>query len=196
MTGVSVNTGAKTVTGTNDLSLTGATSGHYILGFNGGCAGGGGGGLVRPGLVVNALAGIGGVSGGGGSGPPGPTVTLGALALYDSAVEIISMPQEIRDIALNQDPHIPQEGIIDTFEEYDLPFSFMGYGFVLGGYETTIETQIVEPGVPIEFVVVYYTNSELAHSSLNLCNTQQQILLVHLIHVLKEFQCHKKFEMQ
>jgi len=140
--------------------------GEYVLGIDSGGAGGGGGGLVRPGLVVNALAGL-SAAGGGGGGPPGPTVTLGALALYDSAVEIISMPQEIRDIALNQDPHTPQEGIIDTFEEYDLPFSFMGYGFVLGGYETTIETQIVEPGVPIEFVVVYYTNSEVAHSELN-----------------------------
>ncbi len=143
------------------------TEGKFVIGTGNGCSGGGGGGLVRAGLVVNALAGLSAAVGGGGGGPPGPTVTLGAVALSDAAVEIILMPQEIRDMALNQDPHIPQEGIIDTFEEYDLPFSFMGYGFVLGGYETTIETQIVEPGVPIEFVVVYYTNSEVAHSELN-----------------------------
>ena len=34
--------------------------GEYVLGIDSGCAGGGGGGLVRPSLVVNALVGIGG----------------------------------------------------------------------------------------------------------------------------------------
>jgi len=141
--------------------------GQYALGFDSGCSGGGGGGLVRPGLVVNALAGISlGSGGGGGSGPPGPTVTLGALALYDSAVEIISLPQEIRDIALNYDPHTPLEPIIDIYEDFDLPFSINGIGFTLGGYENTIQTQTIEPGEPTEFVIVYYTNYEMAHTSL------------------------------
>ncbi len=141
--------------------------GQYALGFDSGCTGGGGGGLVRPGLVVNALAGISlGTGGGGGAGPPGPTLTLGALALYDSAVEIISLPQEIRDIALNYDPHTPLEPIIDIYEDFDLPFSINGIGFTLGGYENTIETQTIEPGEPTEFVIVYYTNSEIAHTSL------------------------------
>jgi len=140
--------------------------GQYALGFDSGCSGSGGGGLVRPGLVVNALAGI-SLGSGGGGGPPGPTLTLGALALYDSAVEIISLPQEIRDIALDHDPHTPLEPIIDIYEDFDLPFSINGIGFTLGGYENTIETQTIEPGEPTEFVIVYYTNSELAHSSLN-----------------------------
>jgi len=142
--------------------------GQYVLAFDTGGGGGGGGGLVRPGLVVNAIAGFAsGGAGGGGGGPPGPTVTLGALALYDSAVEVISMPQEIRDIALNHDPYTPLEPITDIYEDFDLPLSINGDGFVLGGYENTLETQTIEPGVPIEFVIVYYTNSEIAHSSLN-----------------------------
>jgi len=145
------------------------TEGQFFIGYGKlGCAGGGGGGFTRAGLVVNALAGLSaGVSGGGGSGPPGPTLTLSALALYDSAVEIISMPQEIRDIALNHDPYTPLELIIDIYEDFDLPFSINGNGFVLGGYENTIETQTIEPGEPTEFVVVYYITSDLAHSSLN-----------------------------
>jgi len=149
-------------------------NGQYALGINldpnaqGTCFGGGGGGLVRPGLVVNALGGISAaLGGGGGSGPPGPTIALGAVALYDSAVEIISMPQEIRDIALDHDPYTPLEPIFDPYEDFDLPLSINGNGFVLGDYENTIETQTIEPGKPTEFVLVYYTNSELAHSSLN-----------------------------
>jgi len=147
-----------------------SVEGQYAIGFfDAGCAGGGGGGLVRPGLVVNALAGIGAIAGaaGGGGGPPGPTVTLGAVALYDSAVEIISMPQEIRDIVIDHDPYTPLEPITDIYEDFDLPLSINGNGFALGGYENTLVTQTIEPGEPTEFVVVYYTNSELAHSSLN-----------------------------
>jgi len=152
-----------------NISAPPSVEGLYAIGFfDNGCSGGGGGGLVRPGLVVNALGGISAaISGGGGGGPPGPTITLGALSLYDKAVEIISMPQEIRDIALNYDPYTPLELIIDTYEDFDLPFSINENGFVLGGYENIIETQTIEPGEPTEFVLVYYTNFELAHSSLN-----------------------------
>jgi len=150
-------------------------SGQYALGIDAGCIGGGGGGLVRAGLVVNALAGIsaalGGAAfatgGGGGAGPPGPTITLGAIALYDSSSEIISMPQDVRDTALNHDPYTPLELITDIYEDFDLPLSINGNGFALGGYENTLETQTIEPGEPTEFVLVYYTTYELAHSSLN-----------------------------
>jgi len=168
--GAVTNTAAKTITNTiqpTDPSIGGTSeSGQYSIGVNLGCAGGGGGGLVRPGLVVNILAGSSAL-GGGGAGPPGPTLTLAALAKYDSAVETISMPQEIRDMALNYDPYTSLEQITDIYEDFDFPLSINGNGFVLGGYENTLETQTIEPGEPTEFVVVYYTNSELAHSSLN-----------------------------
>jgi len=166
-----VDTTAKTITGTLAKGTLGfpVLTGQWALGVDVSCsAGGGGGGLVRPGLVVNALAGIGSLlsPGGGGSGPPGPTVTLGALADYDSAVEIISMPQEIRDIVINHDPYTPLEPISDIYEDFDLPLSINGDGFALGGYENTLQTQTIQPGEPTEFVIVYYTNSEIAHTSL------------------------------
>jgi len=103
---------------------------------------------------------------GGGGGPPGPTLTLAALAQYDSAVETISMPQEIRDAVINYDPYAPMEQIIDIYEDFDLPLSINENGFALGGYENTLVTQTIEPGEPTEFVIVYYTNSEIAHTSL------------------------------
>jgi len=126
--------------------------------------GGGGGGLVRPGLVVNVLAG----SVGGGGGLPGPTITLGAVSLSDRGSELISMPQEIRDFINDDfDPHIPLEPITDTYEDFDLPLSINGNSFALGGYENTLVPQTVEPGKPIEFTLVFYTTFEIAHTSLN-----------------------------
>jgi len=69
-------------------------SGQYAVAVDlGGCPGGGGGGLVRPGLVVNVLAGAGaissffsssspgGVPGGGGGGPSAPTIFAASLFL-------------------------------------------------------------------------------------------------------------------
>ena len=156
--------GAKIVSSTIQPS---SPEGQYALGFFTGCTGGGGGGLVRPGLVVNALAGISAALGGGGSGPPGPTITLGAVALHDSASETISMPQEIRDFLNNDfDPKTPLEPMADTYEDFDLPLSINGNGFALGGYENTLVTQTIQPGVPNEFQIVFYTNSEIAHTSL------------------------------
>ena len=65
--------------------------GQYALGFDSGCSGGGGGGLVRPGLVVNVLAGAGAVSsifsglGGGGGGTAVPLITGSSLFLEPEA---------------------------------------------------------------------------------------------------------------
>jgi len=143
------------------------TGGQFMLGFEQGIGGGGGGGLVRPGLVVNALAGIGAVfGGGGGGGPPGPTLTLGAVALYDSASEIISLPQEIRYAINNYDSYTILESITDIYEDFDLPLSINGNGFALSGYENTLERQTIQPGESTEFKIVFYTNSEIAHTSL------------------------------
>jgi len=160
------DSGASTVTSVS-IIVGDVTVGKFALGIDlDGAPGGGGGGLVRPGLVVNALAGISAIAAGGGGGPPGPTVTLGAVALSDSGSETISMPQEIRDIALNHDPYTPLEPIADIYEDFDFPLSINGNGFVLGGYENTLQTQTIELGEPTEFNIVYYTNSEIAHTSL------------------------------
>jgi len=166
-----VDTTAKTITGTLAKGTLGfpVLTGQWALGVDVDCTiGGGGGGLVRPGLVVNALAGVGSLtSAASGGGSPGPTLTLGAVALSDNAVETISMPQEIRDIVIDHDPYVPLEPITDTYEDFDLPLSINGQGFALGDYENTLVTQTIETGEPTEFVLVYYTTSELAHSSLN-----------------------------
>ena len=128
-------------------------------------SGGGGGGIIRPGLVVNVLAGASAL-GGGGSGPPGPTITLGALALYDAASERISLPDEIRQMLLNHDPHVPLEPLEDIYEDFDFPLSINGKGFALGGYENTLLPQSIKRGEPTIFQIVFYTNSEIAHTSL------------------------------
>jgi len=192
----SIDTDAMTITsdvantqfgqlGNKIFFLTGifqASDAEFALGIQQGIGGGGGGGLVRQGLVVNALAGVGaifGSSGGGGGGPPGPTITLGAIAKYDSASETISLPQEIRDIVINHDPYTPLdpigdiyvefdllEPITESYEDFDLPLTINGNGFALGGYENTLVTQTVDRGEPIEFTIVFYTGSEIAHTSL------------------------------
>jgi len=142
-------------------------NGQYSLGCNDGFAGGGGGGLVRPGLVVNALAGIGAVFGaGGGAGPPGPTLTLGAIAQSDSGSETISLPQEIRYAVNNYDSYTPLGSIIDIYEDFDLPLSINGNGFALIGYENTLERQTIQPGESPELRLSFHaliTRSEFDH---------------------------------
>jgi hypothetical protein len=97
--GGTIDTGTKTITsefqptdGSTHIfgfpSPTGI-SGQYALGFSAGCTGGGGGGLVRPGLVVNALAGAGALAslfgGGEGSGPANPTFGESTMSVIGSS---------------------------------------------------------------------------------------------------------------
>ncbi len=158
---------AKTLTSDPGEAVFGSkvTVGQFVLGFDVGCAGGGGGGFTRAGLVVNALAGLSALGGGGG-GTPGPTSYLGAVALSDSGSETISLPQEIRDEINNRDPDSTVKANDDIYEEYDFPLSIGGKSFAVSEYASPIETQTVVPGEPTEFKLVYYSNSELAHSSL------------------------------
>jgi len=89
------------------------------------------------------------------------------------------LPQEIRDIVINHDPYTPLdpigdiyvefdllEPITESYEDFDLPLTINGNGFALGGYENTLVTQTVDRGEPIEFTIVFYTGSEIAHTSL------------------------------
>jgi hypothetical protein len=57
------------------------TWGKFTIGSDTGCSGGGGGGLVRPSLVVNALAGVGGA--GGGSAYSSPALQISNQVLLD-----------------------------------------------------------------------------------------------------------------
>jgi len=94
LTSVVIDPNAKTFTGTYNGFLFPDLSGQYALGVKiNGCVGGGGGGLIKPGFVVNALAGAnvissffgkGGASGasfGGGNGPADPIVTSGTVSI-------------------------------------------------------------------------------------------------------------------
>jgi len=159
---ITVNTSAKTVTGTNDLSLTGASSGQYILGFDGGCSGGGGGGLVSPGLVVNALAGIGGI-GGGGSGGSAPLTSLNQL-VSSTAVDL---PEEVEQMIANHDssiPVIPMDS--NSFEDFDFPLVINDQGFVLGGFTSTLQTQTIKTDTPVTMDFTIYESETIQHFSI------------------------------
>ncbi len=156
---ISVNTAAKTVTGTNDLTFTGESSGQYILGFNVGCAGGGGGGLVSPGLVVNALAGIVGSGGGGGS----PQSSLANLL----SNPVIDVPEEIQQMVRNHNQYTPLLSMDpDSFEGFDLPLVINDQGYVLGGFSNTLQTQIIEPDTPVTMKFTVYTADKVQHFSM------------------------------
>jgi len=77
--------------GDNGLPFLTNGNGQYALGVDlGSCSGGGGGGLVRPGLVVNALAGSGAVLalfGGGSGGGANPTFGDASLMVLEDIAE-------------------------------------------------------------------------------------------------------------
>lgn len=96
---------------------TGDVSGQYAIGLPGGCIGGGGGGLVRPGFVVNALAGANVVSslfskggsltdftGGSKNGPAKPIVTSGTVNnLSDEDIGFVQQSEGIGGIISDSD---------------------------------------------------------------------------------------------
>ena len=118
--------------------------GQYALGYTSGCSGGGGGGLVRPGLVVNALAGVGALSGffggGGGAGPNAPTVLSGSILSLDGT---------------------------EFFDAFD---SVEGIEGILSNTENSFDsTQTVNTNEPLTFVFDLYENggiNNLEHATL------------------------------
>jgi len=152
--------------------------GEYVLAVERGCGGGGGGGLVRPSLVVNALAGIGGFGGGADSSPP--LVEISELIKYS----LFEIPLEIEQMVLNQDSIVPispmEPGL---FENFDYPMTINDKGFVLGGFTSTIQTQTIKTDSPtvIKFIVYettkiqhfsFYTNLRGANSQIHQSDTQ------------------------
>jgi len=147
--------------------------GQYVIGFNTGCTGGGGGGLVRPSLVVNALAGIGKLGGSAGSDDSQPIIPLGDLVKYS----YLNIPIEIEQMVLNQDnsPIPPMD--LGLYENFDYPMVINDKGFVLGGFSNTIETQqlTIDTKNVIKFTI--YETSKIQHISLytNLRGANSQI---------------------
>ena len=135
--------------------------GEYVLGIDSGCAGGGGGGLVRPSLVVNALVGIVGGSGAGSS-ISAPMISLSQLL----TITVIDIPIEVEQMILSQDstvPIIPLDP--DFFDGFDLPLVINDNGFVLGGFTNTLETQSLKPNTPVTMKFTVYESEKIQHFS-------------------------------
>ena len=126
-----------------------------------GSAGGGGGGLVRPSLVLDILAGASSVfgSGGGGSSP-----VLSLKVLRESS--FIAMPDEIEQAIINFGPFIPLEPFdvnAEQFEEFDFPLSIDNDGYAISGYSNTLVTKTLNTGEATKIRTVFYMPFELEH---------------------------------
>jgi len=122
-------------------------------------SGGGGGGLVRPSLVVNALAGI----SGGGSAYSSPTLQLSNLVKLGQ----LDVPSEIEQMIYNHDSSIPLPPMsLGLFENFDYPMIINDKGFVLSGYSTTLETQTLEINTPYTIKFLFYESDKIQHFSL------------------------------
>jgi len=163
---------AKTFTSLPHTPFLPPLANQYVIGDNIGCSGGGGGGLVRPSLVVNALAGIGGLGGGGADGSP-PIVYLADLVKYSH----LGIPSEIEQMVLTQDttPISPME--IGLFEGFDYPMTINDKGFVLGQFSNTIETQTIKTGSTAVIKFILYESTKIQHASLylNLVGANNQV---------------------
>jgi len=121
--------------------------------------GGGGGGLVRPSLVLDILASLGTGAGGGGG---GPAVSLSAL-LRSS---FIAIPDEIVQVIINFDPFTPLEPFdvnAEQFETFDFPLSIDNDGYALSGYSNTLDTKTLNIGEATKIKTVFYLESKLEH---------------------------------
>ena len=139
------------------VTLVETTSSPLPVRLQGG-EGGGGGGLVRPGLVVNILASLGSAGGG----TFAPVVTLNDL-LHSS---FIDMPAEIEQVVINFDPFIPLEPFdvtAEQFETFDFPLSIDNDGFALSGITNTIDTKTLNVGEPVKIKTVFYIPVEIEH---------------------------------
>jgi hypothetical protein len=122
-------------------------------------SGGGGGGLVRPSLVVNALAGI----GGGGSAYSSPTLQLSNLVKLGQ----LDVPLEIEQMIYEHDSSIPSPAMdLNLYENFDYPMIINDKGFVLSGYSTTLETQTLETNIQHTIKLMYYESDKIQHFSL------------------------------
>jgi hypothetical protein len=147
--------------------------GEYVLGIENGCGGGGGGGLVRPSLVVNALAGVSGISGGGADGSP-PFIELSELVKFSH----LEIPLEIEEKILNHDSAVPISPMeVGLFENFDYPMTINDQGFVLGGFTSTIQTQSIKTNSTSVIKFILYDTTEIQHLSLytNLRDANSQI---------------------
>ena len=101
--------------------------------------GGSGGGLVRPGLVLNALAGL----AHGDSGSVSPSFDLSNFAAVPGA-----LPDNIKLEVLNQDPLKPIPPSHDS--SFNFPFYIGDNGYPLAHYTNTLSPNIIKTGDPVQ----------------------------------------------
>jgi len=180
-----IDTTAKTITATTPpiksfipgpTGLVETVSGQYAIGVDGGCLGGGGGGLVRPGLVVNVLAGSGSLVGlfsGGSGGGAKPTFGDASLLVLEDISEgfggVISEGDDISldstkivqtgDTALLRFELYENQGITNL-ERFKMFLNFEGENYDTSTMDTHItykrggEITIVDPHEKFEKVEI------------------------------------------
>jgi hypothetical protein len=156
--------GAQTITSDPIEAGYGDTisTGLFTVGYETGCGGGGGGGLVRPSLVVNALAGIGG-AGGGGSAYSSPQLQLSNMVLLDW----IDVSLEVEEVVVNHDSRNPATSYdLGYFEDFNYPLVINDKGFILSGFTTTLETQTLKINTPHTIKFLFYESEIIQHFSL------------------------------
>jgi hypothetical protein len=161
VTPASPQDGVLQVTTPSDSNITATykEASDTIILFDTQAPGGGGGGLVRPSLVVNALGGL----GGGGSAYSSPTLQLGNLVLLGQ----IDVPLEVEQMVLNHDSTVPAEPLdLGLYENFDYPLVIDDKGFILSGYSTTLETQKLKTNVPHTIKFLFYESDRIQHFSL------------------------------
>jgi hypothetical protein len=128
-------------------------------------SGGGGGGVSRAGLVVNALAGLSSIGSGSGTDGSAPIVSLGSLITNEN----FDIPDEITSIVEKHDPDMPLEPILTSkYADFDMPLTINDNGYPLGGFSNTIQTFSTSVGDPITISSLYYEQTALQHVSMYL----------------------------
>jgi hypothetical protein len=152
--------GAISVDFTNDdtVIVSYLAESHSVTAKDSAGPGGGGGGLVRPGLVINALAGF-----GGGSSASAPSIYLTDL-VSSSAIDL---PPELEQIILAHNSAVPIPPMkLDSFGDFDFPLVLNDKGFVLGGFTNTLETQTLKTNTPVIMKFTVYEAEKIQHFSL------------------------------
>ncbi|MGB6463769.1 MAG: hypothetical protein WBF38_06060 [Nitrosotalea sp.] len=162
-TGVDTGTFAGTVSGTFTANVGDTLTASYLGStatatiVSGPNPGGGGGGLVRPGLVLDALIAIGGPAEGANVMVP-PSFLFGYTAsgsqLSDSQITAMTQSDPFKPVMPSTDSSI------------DFPFYIDEKGFALSRAANTIETSIEEVSKPVNLKLVLHDNEPIIHVSL------------------------------
>jgi len=114
----------------------------------------GGGGLVRPGLVLDFVAG-----GGGSSDKTAPSLTISR-----SQITGLGLLDEVLHSILEADPFTPLTALYDSSIDY--PLSINGDGFLLSQHANTIQTFQGNTGEPIQFKLNLFDSTGVEHVAL------------------------------